>query len=88
VLPVGAHDDRPDRDHADGVTLHLVELPDGHRSTTRVPSGDGEAVFTVRRDGDEVRVTAAGTDAPWAVEPFGGRRVEVAAGTAEVVVSL
>ncbi|MBO9569125.1 MAG: alpha-xylosidase [Cellulomonas iranensis] len=88
VLPVGAHDDRPDRDHADGVTLHLVELPDGHRSTTRVPSGDGEAVFTVRRTGAEVRVRAVGAPGAWAVQPFGRDRVEVPAGVDEVVVAV
>ncbi len=88
VLPIGAHDDGTDHDHADGVTLHLVELPDGHRSTTRVPSGAGEAVFTVSRDGGTVRVRAGGAPGAWAVQPHGGERVEAAAGTTELEIVL
>lgn len=88
VLPVGAHVDRPDRDHADGVTLRLFELPDGHRSTVRVPSGAGEVRFEVRRDGAQVRVRAVGAPDGWAVHPYGGERVEVAGGTEEVVLTV
>lgn len=86
VLPVATGADRPDRDHADGVTLHLVGLKDGHRSTTRVPSGDGEAVFTVVRTGGVVRVRASGAPGAWGVLPQGGVRTDVAAGVAEVEV--
>ncbi|UZN04471.1 alpha-xylosidase [Cellulomonas sp. S1-8] len=86
VLPVGAHHDRPDRDHADGVTLLLVELPDGHRSTLRVPSGAGEAVFDVRREGGTVRVRATGAPGAWAVQVHGRERHDVPAGTAHVEV--
>jgi alpha-D-xyloside xylohydrolase len=56
VIPFGAVDDRPDYDHADGVTLHAYALPDGARVTTRV----GEAVFTTTRSGDVVQATAVG----------------------------
>ncbi len=42
VLPVGARTDRPDYEWADGVTLRLFELPDGHDSTTTVPSETGD----------------------------------------------
>lgn len=78
VLPVGAVDDRPDYVHADGVTLHLVELPDGHRSVTRVSAGPGapDARFTVERSGARVRVEAVGAPGAWAVQPRGGARVE------------
>lgn len=88
VLPVGAHDDRPDHDHADGVTLHLFELPDGFATTVRVPSGEGEATFEVTRAGGAVRVRAAGAPGAWAVHPAGGARVEVAAGVDQVEVAV
>ncbi|GLY79422.1 alpha-xylosidase [Actinoallomurus iriomotensis] len=62
VIPFGAVDDRPDYDHADGVTLHAYALPDGARVTTEVPGPNGEtaATFTTTRDGDVVRVAAEG----------------------------
>ncbi|MFB9835363.1 alpha-xylosidase [Actinoallomurus acaciae] len=62
VIPFGAVDDRPDYDHADGVTLHAYALPDGARVTTEVPGPSGEtaATFTTTRDGDVVRVAAEG----------------------------
>ncbi|NUU16488.1 alpha-xylosidase [Cellulomonas humilata] len=78
VLPVGARSDRPDYTWADGVTLHLVELADGHRSTTTVPSPDGgePTRFVVRRDGDAVRVEARGAVGPWSVQTgFAGAAV-------------
>jgi alpha-D-xyloside xylohydrolase len=76
VLPVGARTDRPDTDWVDGITLRLFDLPDGHRSRTRVPSPSGgePAYFDVERTGDEIRVVASGTDKAWSVrvEPDGG----------------
>lgn len=60
VLPFGAHSDRPDYDHADGVTLRLYQLADGHDSETTV----GAARFRVCRSGTDVTVTAT-TTRPW-----------------------
>ena len=68
MLPVGARDDRPDYAWADGVTLRLFELADGHRSVTRV----GDASFVVTRDGSTVRIEARGTDAAWSAAVSGG----------------
>ncbi|WP_327189641.1 alpha-xylosidase [Streptomyces xinghaiensis] len=63
VLPLGAVDDRPDYDWADGVTLRAYGLADGAEVTVRVPP---EAEYTVRREGKAVRVTARGTEGrPW-----------------------
>ncbi|MFI1955602.1 alpha-xylosidase [Streptomyces xinghaiensis] len=63
VLPLGAVDDRPDYDWADGVTLRAYGLADGAEVTVRVPP---EAEYTVRREGEDVRVTARGTEGrPW-----------------------
>ena len=69
VLPVGARTDRPDYDHAEGVTLRLFRLADGHESVTRIARPDGgDAVFHVTRRGDVVRVEASGAvPATWSV---------------------
>ncbi|GAA2111685.1 alpha-xylosidase [Microlunatus panaciterrae] len=63
VIPRGSRSDRPDYDHADGVTLGIFEFADGDERTVAV----GEATFTVRRDGDQLSVDAVGTDKPWRV---------------------
>jgi alpha-D-xyloside xylohydrolase len=60
VIPVGAVEDRPDYDYADGVTLRLYEIPDGARVTTVIAPGDREFVTT--RAGDVIRVEAAAAD--------------------------
>ncbi|MFI2753555.1 alpha-xylosidase [Cellulomonas sp. P22] len=82
VLPVGARHDRPDYDYVDGVTLHLFELADGHRSTTWVPGqgGVGGARFTVTREGDRVRVESPDVTGAWSVQVAGGPSARAEAG--------
>lgn len=67
VIPVGAVDDRPGYDYADGVTLHVHQLPDGASVTTAIPTTTGEtaAVFETARDGDTIRVEVAHPPASW-----------------------
>ncbi|MGW5411575.1 alpha-xylosidase [Actinomadura geliboluensis] len=55
VIPEGAVQDRPDYDHADGVTLRLYEPSDG-TTVTQV----GDATFTTVKNGENVRVTGEG----------------------------
>ncbi|MEU8121434.1 alpha-xylosidase [Spirillospora sp. NPDC049024] len=57
VLPEGAVEDRPDYDHADGVTLRVYEPAEGATVVTRV----GDTTFTTVRNGGKVRVTGDGT---------------------------
>jgi alpha-D-xyloside xylohydrolase len=56
VIPEGAVEDRPDYDHADGVTLRVYEPSDGTTVVTRI----GDASFTTVRNGENVRVTGEG----------------------------
>jgi alpha-D-xyloside xylohydrolase len=56
VLPEGAVDDRPDYDHADGVTLRVYEPADGTTVVTQV----GDSTFTTVRNGENLRVTGEG----------------------------
>jgi len=59
VVPVGAHEDRPDHDLADGVALEVFGLSEGEERTVTVHAADGAvaARVRVRRDGGVVRAT-------------------------------
>jgi len=81
VLPVGARTDRPDYDHADGVTLRLFDLVDGHASTTTV----GQVSFRVTRTGDTITATATGATAPWSIQ-LGDRVVAAEGDTASLAI--
>ncbi|MFB7797593.1 alpha-xylosidase [Isoptericola sp. NPDC056134] len=84
VVPLSAHEERPDADHLDGLTLLVHPGTDGWSRTVEVDGADGEAVaFTVRRDGDEVVVESA-LGAGWSVEVAGGARAQAADGVARV----
>jgi alpha-D-xyloside xylohydrolase len=78
VLPVGAVDDRPDYEYADGITLHVFGLADGASLTTVVPtvSGDIACTFTTTRRGDTVEVTADAPPARWRVRVAGAEPVD------------
>ncbi|MDT7789154.1 MAG: alpha-D-xyloside xylohydrolase [Pseudonocardiales bacterium] len=52
VLPLGAVDDRPDYDHAGGVTLQFHQFDDGASITTEV----GGSAFHTRRGGNRIDV--------------------------------
>jgi alpha-D-xyloside xylohydrolase len=94
VLPVGAREDRPDYAWADGVTLRLFEIADGHRSVTTVPSSDGgePTTFVVTRSGSTIHVSARDARGPWRVqvEPYAGAGGQAIAadGDGEVVLAL
>jgi len=79
AIAVGAREDRPDYDYADGVTLRLYEPAEGSRTVT-VPALDGTsaATFVVTRDGSAIRVERTGAPAPWRVQ-LAGRLVEPSA---------
>lgn len=91
VLAWGAVEDRPDYDWADGVTLRMFELRDGHDSTLVVPAADAgvgarDATFRVTRRADLLTVRTDSALA-WAVE-VDGQRVDAAPGSALVEVRL
>jgi alpha-D-xyloside xylohydrolase len=78
VLPVGATDDRPDYDYADGVTLRVYGLADGASVTTEVPTaaGDVACTFTTTRHGDSVHVTVDNAPERWRVQLAGAEPVD------------
>ncbi|MGW0833362.1 alpha-xylosidase [Streptomyces prunicolor] len=63
VIPVGAVADRPDYDHADGVTLRAYNLERGAQVTVQV----GEVTFTVVREGDTLRASCTDPSISWAL---------------------
>ena len=81
VLALGAVEDRPDYEYADGVTLHAHRLPDGADVTTIVPdpSGATAATFRTTRRGDVVTVATDATG-DWQLLLVGERAVEVDGG--------
>ncbi|MER6969024.1 alpha-xylosidase, partial [Streptomyces halstedii] len=76
VIPVGSVEDRPDYDHADGVTLHVYRPERGMRVTVPV----GGVTFTVVREGNTLRASCSDPAAPWGLA-VDGREVRAGAGT-------
>jgi alpha-D-xyloside xylohydrolase len=64
---VGGVEDRPAYDYADGVTLRVYELSDGHQSTTVIPTSAGAiaATIEIRREGQTISVATQGDLAHW-----------------------
>ncbi|MFS0726074.1 alpha-xylosidase [Paenibacillus sp. 1P07SE] len=69
LIAVGANDQRPDYDYADGVSLHLFELADGASATELVYSTKVELQLTAKaeRNGSQIVVTVEGATKPWNV---------------------
>ncbi len=65
LLPVGAHDDSVDYDHADGVTFELYALGESSSASATVTGKNGEDLtVTATREGNTITVSAEG-DKPW-----------------------
>jgi len=69
VLPLGAHDDRPDYQYADGVTLAVFDLDDRGEVEVVIPtlSGERDCSFATTRTDDAVVVRRSGPPAAWNV---------------------
>jgi alpha-D-xyloside xylohydrolase len=69
IIPVGANEQRPDYDYADGVTFHVFELQDGATATRHVPTTKGDVAMTVRasRLGQRVHFNTRGESKSWSV---------------------
>ncbi len=67
LIPVGAVDDRPDYDFADGVTFHLFALADGAEASAEVADREGgvACVAAAKRSGREVVLRCDGARRPW-----------------------
>ncbi|MFN8502514.1 alpha-xylosidase [Kouleothrix sp.] len=79
VIAVGANDQRPDYDYADGITLQVYELADSPGITVEIPTLSGElaCVFEVRREGRTITVAPEGAAGRWSVLLVGVKAAEV-----------
>ena len=68
VLPLGAVEDRPDYDYAEGVTLRVHQLADGATVTTEVAG----STFHTRRHGNRIDVEVESPPSAWQVSFPGG----------------
>lgn len=75
VIPVGAVDDRPDYDPADGVTLRAYRPVPGRQVTVRA----GDVTFDVVREGNTLRASCGDPAAPWGLA-VGGQEVRARTG--------
>ena len=69
ILPVGADEQKPDYEYANGITYHLFAIEDGADLTTVIPDLKGEPGSSVRvtRHGSESSISPLGTSLPWTV---------------------
>jgi alpha-D-xyloside xylohydrolase len=69
VLPMGANEQRPDYDYADGVVFHLFELDDGAVGSARVPTLSGEVAMSIQvsRSGKQITVETEGASKAWSI---------------------
>jgi alpha-D-xyloside xylohydrolase len=84
VVALGAHDDRPDYEHAEGVTFRVYELADGMTATCVIPTlkGNDGVSCEVRRKGAQIEVKVAGPNRHrWKLQLAGISKVTGAAGT-------
>ena len=78
IIPIGKHDDRPDYEYSDGLTLQVYQLQDGKHSSVEIPSLDGtiQTRFDFNRDGQEIQAARQGPALPWTILLVGIREVE------------
>jgi len=89
IIPVGAEDQRPDYDYANGVTLHIFALQDGALRTVRLPNLQGQTAvtFEVKREGQQITLRKQGVAPAWAALLRGVKAVgSVKGGTVQVEV--
>ena len=69
VMAIGNHDDRPDYDYGDGVTLRVYELTGGAQVSVVIPSqtGDVAATFSIKREDRAITVERQGVAQNWQV---------------------
>jgi alpha-D-xyloside xylohydrolase len=67
AIAIGKHEDRPDYDYGEGVTLQVYELEDGKHTSVAIPSVTGEiqTTFEVRREGRTINVERHGKSKAW-----------------------
>ncbi len=78
VIAIGDHQDRPDYDYSDGVTLRVYEFEDGKRVSLVIPSvkGEVEMKFEIKRENGTLTVERQGASKPWKLLLAGIKSIE------------
>ena len=78
IVVMGAHDDRPDYDYADGAEVHIYALQEGQEASAVVYDMDQNADMTVtaKNEGGKISIHADGK------KPYTIRLVNVKAASA------
>ncbi len=73
ILPVSVHDDKPDYNYTDGLTLRVYQLADGTEALRTVCDQDGRQVLSAKavRNGNTITVTLSGAFQGVKVEQVG-----------------
>jgi alpha-D-xyloside xylohydrolase len=73
IIAVGANNERPDYDYADGVIIRVYQLADGKTATAVIPTIKGEAALTITatRTGNEIKLIADGDTKNWSAQLMG-----------------
>jgi len=86
VIAVGSHEDRPDYDYSEDVTLQVYELEEGKQVSLVIPTvkGDIDMIFEIKRESGIVTVEQQRASKPWKLVLMGIKTVKsVDGGTAE-----
>lgn len=77
ILPLGANEQRPDYDYADGVTLVVSEFDEGAEAQIEIPNVEGETVMwvTAKREGEEIILIVKGENGNYKVKSLSGRTI-------------
>lgn len=89
VIPIGAHNDKPDYDYSENITLHIFEMENGQQVKVEIPNlrGQIETVFDVSRDKNIIHIQRHGPAKAWAVS-VAGVRTDASAETKELKIEL
>jgi alpha-D-xyloside xylohydrolase len=86
VIAMGNHEDRPDYDYSQDVTLQVYELEEGKQVSLVIPSikGNIDMKFEIKRESGLVTVERQGASKPWKLVLMGIKTVKsVDGGAAE-----
>jgi alpha-D-xyloside xylohydrolase len=89
VIPIGVHNDKPDYDYSENITLHIFELEENQQVKVEIPNlrGQVETVFEVIRIKNVIEIQRRGSTKVWAVS-IAGVRTDAAAETNELKIEL
>ncbi|MBN8580580.1 MAG: alpha-xylosidase [Anaerolineae bacterium] len=89
VIPIGAHNDKPDYDYSQNITLHVFELEENQQVNVEIPNLNGqvETVFEVSRAKNIIHIQRHGPAKDWAVSVM-GVKTNASAQTSELKIEL